>query len=90
VVYRVTASQWLGHRHPEHQYGATLTDTLPANAVLVEMIPSGSGTYNGPPANTVVWNLGTLNAGQSVSYLLRVAYPGRKLFPLGGHGGQIR
>jgi hypothetical protein len=82
VVYRVTASNGTA-TGTLNINAATLTDTLPANAVLVEMIPSGLGTYNGPPANTVAWNLGTLNAGQSVSYLLRVAYPAAD-FPLGG------
>jgi len=80
VVYRVTASNGSA-TGTLNINTATLTDTLPANAVLVEMIPAGSGTYNSGP-NTVVWNLGTLNAGQSISYLLRVAYPAAS-FPLG-------
>jgi len=73
VIYRVSASNGSA-TGTLNINSATLTDTLPAGAVLREMIPAGSGTYN-PGDQTVVWSLGTLNAGQTVSYLLRVAYP---------------
>ena len=73
VIYRVAASN--GNATGTLDINSTtMTDTLPAGAVLMEMIPAGSGTYDSM-ANTVTWNLGTLSAGETNSFLLRVAYP---------------
>ncbi|WP_208300297.1 SdrD B-like domain-containing protein [Prosthecobacter fusiformis] len=79
VIYRVTVSNGTANGTLNIN-SATLTDTLPAGAVLREIIPAGSGTHNSGP-NTVTWNMGTLNAGESVSYLLRVAYPAGSFSP---------
>jgi len=43
----------------------TLVDYLPDGLTFVSS--SHGATYNPPPANTVTWNLGTLNGGASIS-----------------------
>jgi len=59
--------------------GVVVTDTLPAEVELVGVTPSG---YNGP--NPLVWNLGTIGAGEEWTATITVWVSG-DVSPIGGN-----